>query len=89
MATSFCSAYESHGYYSSCCSGRAALNVGFFLKDRIEFIKQFYEAASLPFAEKKHKIEAEEEPFVPPYSEDAEPHFLNEPKGVTLDTRQK
>jgi hypothetical protein len=47
-------------------------------RDRIKFINQFYKAASLPFAEKKRKIEAEEEPFVPPYSEDADPHFLNE-----------
>jgi hypothetical protein len=54
------------------------MDVGFFLKDRIIFIKQFYEAASPPFTEKKRKIEAEEEPFVPPYSEDGEPPFLNE-----------
>jgi hypothetical protein len=55
-----------------------SVDVGYFLKDRIVFIKQFYDAASLPFTEKKRKIEAEEEPFVPPYSEDAEPFFLNE-----------
>lgn len=55
-----------------------SVDVGYFLKDRIAFIKQFYEAASLSFTEKKRKIEAEEEPFVPPYSEDGEPPFLNE-----------
>ncbi|MGD9687489.1 MAG: hypothetical protein AB7U43_11005 [Desulfobacter sp.] len=54
------------------------MDVGFFLKDRIVFIKQFFAAASFPFTEKKRMIEAEEEPFVPTYSEDGEPPFLNE-----------
>jgi len=54
------------------------VDVGFFLKDRIAFIRQFYDAASLPFVERKRKIDAGEDPFVPPYSEDDEPPFLSE-----------
>ena len=56
------------------------MNVGYFLKERIAFIRQFYDAASLPFIERKRKIETGEEPFVPPYSEDGdgEPPFLVE-----------
>jgi hypothetical protein len=39
----------------------------------------FYEDASLPFTERKRKIEAGEEPFVPSYGyEDDEPAFLEE-----------
>ncbi|MBN6741067.1 hypothetical protein JKG47_11090 [Acidithiobacillus sp. MC6.1] len=34
--------------------------------------------SSAPFIERKRQIEAEEEPFVPPYSEDPEPAFLDE-----------
>ena len=52
------------------------VDVGFFLNQRTAFIRQFYDAASLPFFERKRKIEAEEAPFVPPYSEDGEPPFL-------------
>lgn len=54
------------------------MDVGYFLRDRIAFIRQFFDAASLPFLEKKRKIEAGEDPFVPPYSEDGEPPFLDE-----------
>ncbi len=54
------------------------MNVGFFLNERIAFIRQFYNAASFPFVEQKRKIEAEEDPFVPPYGEDDEPPFLHE-----------
>lgn len=54
------------------------MDAGYFLRDRIAFIRQFFDAASLPFAQKKRKIEAGEEPFVPPYSEDGEPPFLDE-----------
>ncbi len=54
------------------------MDVGFFLKERIAFIRQLYDAASLPFIERKRKIEAGEEPFVPPYSEDGEPPFIVE-----------
>jgi len=34
--------------------------------------------SSAPFIERKRQIEAEEEPYVPPYSEDPEPAFLEE-----------
>jgi hypothetical protein len=54
------------------------MDVGFFLRDRIAFIRQFYDAASSPFLERKRKIEAREDPFVPPYSEDGEPPFVTE-----------
>ncbi len=54
------------------------MDVRFFLKRRIAFIRQFYVIASEAYIERKWKIEAEEEPFVPPYSEDGEPPFLDE-----------
>lgn len=54
------------------------MHVRYFLNRRIEFIRQFYATASKPYVERKRKIEAEEEPFVPPYSEDGEPPFLKE-----------
>lgn len=54
------------------------MDVRFFLNRRIAFIKQLYVTASDPFRERKRKIEAEEEPFIPTYSEDGEPPFLEE-----------
>jgi len=54
------------------------VDVRYFLNRRVNFIRQFYEMASAPFIERKRQIEAEEEPFVPPYSEDPEPAFLEE-----------
>lgn len=54
------------------------MDVRYFLNRRIVFIRQFYEMSSAPFIERKRQIEAEEEPFVPPYSEDPEPAFLEE-----------
>jgi hypothetical protein len=53
------------------------------LKDKVRFIERFYSIASGPFNETIRKIEAEEEPFVPPYfdpetSEDLEPPYLEE-----------
>ncbi len=54
------------------------MDIQFFLFQRLEFIDQFYNNSVEPFVERKRKIEAEEEPFVPPYSEDGEPHFLAE-----------
>ncbi len=53
------------------------MDIGYFLNERIEFIRQFYNTASAPYIERKRKIEAEEEPFVPPYSEDGEPPFID------------
>lgn len=54
------------------------MDVGFFLKQRTAFIRQFYDNASLAFKERKRKIEAAEEPYIPPYSENGEPPFLEE-----------
>jgi hypothetical protein len=54
------------------------MDIHYFLCSRIIFIRQFYELASAPFVERKRKIKAQEEPFVPPYSEDGEPPFLDE-----------
>ena len=54
------------------------MDVLYFFNRRLEFIRQLYDTASAPYVERKRKIEAEEEPFVPPYSEDAEPAFLEE-----------
>ncbi len=54
------------------------MDILFFLKQRTAFLRQFYENSTAPFEERKQKIEAEEEPYVPPYSEDSEPAFLSE-----------
>ena len=54
------------------------MDVHFFLTDRLAFIRQFYENASRPFFEQQRKIEDGEAPFIPIYSEDDEPPYLNE-----------
>ena len=54
------------------------MDVRYFLGERLAFIEQLYVNSAAPFIERKRKIEAEEEPFVPPYSEDPEPAFLSE-----------
>lgn len=54
------------------------MDIQFFLFERLQFIEQFYRNSAAPFVERKRRIEAEEEPFVPPYSEDGEPTFLAE-----------
>jgi hypothetical protein len=55
------------------------MDVRFFLVRRLAFIEQLYTNSAAPFIERKRKIEVEEEPFVPPYSEDGgEPAFLSE-----------
>jgi len=54
------------------------MNILFFLNERIAFIRQLYKRASAPFEERIRQIEAGEEPFIPPYSEDGEPPFLDE-----------
>ncbi|MES2938797.1 MAG: hypothetical protein V4864_14010 [Pseudomonadota bacterium] len=54
------------------------MDVGFFLEQRLIFIERHYAMAVTPFVERKRQIEAEEPPFVPPYSEDGEPPFLME-----------
>lgn len=54
------------------------MDVRYFLKQRVEFIRQFYVTSSAAYIERKRLIEAEGEPFVPQYSEDPEPAFLDE-----------
>jgi len=54
------------------------MDVSYFLHERTRLIRSYYATASQPFRETLRKIEAEEEPYVPPYSEDPEPPFLTE-----------
>ena len=54
------------------------MDVLYFLKERTRLIGEYYEHAARPFNEIIRKIEAEEEPYIPPYSEDPEPAFLSE-----------
>lgn len=54
------------------------MDVLYFLKERTKFIRGYYENGCLPFSETIRKVEAGEQPFEPPYSEDGEPPFLNE-----------
>ena len=54
------------------------MGVRYFLGQRLAFIEQLYVNGASPFVERKRKIEAGEDPFVPSYSEDAEPPFLSE-----------
>jgi len=54
------------------------MDIEAFLKLRTAFIRYFYENAVKPFEEIKNAIENEVEPYVPPYSEDGEPPFLEE-----------
>jgi hypothetical protein len=44
----------------------------------LAFVEQFYVNCCVPFVERKRKIEAEEEPYIPVYSEDPDPPFLSE-----------
>ncbi|MDO8292349.1 MAG: hypothetical protein Q7T29_05745 [Gallionella sp.] len=54
------------------------MDISYFFNRRLAFIRQLYFTSSAPYVEQKRKIEAKEEPFVPRYSEDAEPAFLEE-----------
>lgn len=54
------------------------MEVLWFLKQRTQFIRRHYQTAAFPFREIIQKIEAEEPPYEPPYSEDGEPAFLTE-----------
>ncbi|MBS1181917.1 MAG: hypothetical protein H6Q99_1797 [Proteobacteria bacterium] len=54
------------------------MEVLWFLKQRTNFIRRYYETAAEPFREIICKIEAEEAPFEPPYSEAEEPAFMEE-----------
>lgn len=51
------------------------MDVGFFLHERVGFIRQLYETSAAAYIERKRLIEAGEPPFEPPYSEDGEPPF--------------
>jgi hypothetical protein len=55
------------------------MDVNFFLKQRTNLIRHFYEIGAAPFIETKRRIEAAEVPFDdPPYDESGEPAFLDE-----------
>ena len=54
------------------------MDVLYFLKQRTSFIRRLYGGAVASFEDRIRRIEAEEEPFVPSYSEDGEPAFLSE-----------
>jgi hypothetical protein len=54
------------------------MDIESFLKLRTAFIRYFYENAVRPFNEIKTAIENEEAPYIPPYSEDGEPPFIEE-----------
>lgn len=54
------------------------MDVLWFLKQRTNFIRNYYFTAATPFRETIRKIKDEEEPFVPPYAEDEEPPFLDQ-----------
>jgi len=54
------------------------VDVRHFLEQRLSFVRQLYTNSAKPFSERKRMIEAKEEPYVPPYSEDSEPAFLSE-----------
>ena len=54
------------------------MDIEYFLKSRTSFIRYFYEQAVRSFNEIKIAIENKEEPYIPPYSEDGEPPFIEE-----------
>ena len=54
------------------------MDVRYFLKQRVDFIRQLYVTSSAAYIERKRLIEAGVEPFIAPYSEDPEPPFLDE-----------
>jgi hypothetical protein len=55
------------------------MDVAYFLKERTNFIRFYYDQCVVPFAKIKHQIENHLAPFNdPPYSEDPEPSYLGE-----------
>lgn len=54
------------------------MDVLFFLQQRTDFIRNFYSSAVAPFDDIVKNIESGVVPFVPPYSEDPEPPFMEE-----------
>jgi hypothetical protein len=61
------------------------VDVVYFLKERTNFIRFYYDQCVVPFAKIKHQIDNELPPFDdPPYSEDPEPRYLD--KWMDADT---
>lgn len=60
------------------------MHIDYFLKERTKFIRYFYERATEPFMSIITAIEQETEPFVPSYSEDSIPDFLEEWEDASL-----
>ena len=55
------------------------MDVVYFLKERTDFIRLYYDRCVVPFAQIKHQIENQLVPFNdPPYSENSEPPYLTE-----------
>jgi len=54
------------------------MDVLYFLRERTRFIRLVFDSTTAPFSSVMQKIENEEPPFEPPYSEDGEPPFLAE-----------
>lgn len=54
------------------------MDIRYFLQERLTFIRQLYRVSSEPYFERIRQIEAQQEPWVPEYSEDGEPPFLIE-----------
>jgi hypothetical protein len=54
------------------------MDTTYFLEQRTKLIRQFYEGAVEPFLETKYLIDKQLPPFVPRYSEDPEPAYLEE-----------
>jgi hypothetical protein len=54
------------------------VDVEYFLRQRTKFIRYFYDNGVVGFREILRQIEEQDEPFVPPYSEDGEPPFVDE-----------
>ncbi len=56
-----------------------SMDVLYFLKERTRLIRDYYEHAARPFREITRKNEAEEERYIPPYSEDPERAGIGRP----------
>jgi hypothetical protein len=54
------------------------MDVLHFLLERTRLIRSYYDRTAEPLSETLRKIRAGEEPFVPPYSEDPEPAFMED-----------
>ena len=54
------------------------MDIEHFLKSRTSFIRYFYENAVRPFNDIKIAIKNEQEPYIPPYSVNGEPPFIEE-----------